>query len=248
MTRQTQKSEEVYRVEQMRNVLGGTPAGTLEPGDEPDVCVLSGERRIGIEVTEIHQDAKPGHAPRRLQESERAQVTARAGALAQASAMPIVNVAVHFNDSVPVRKEDRDTIVNELIELVSKNLPDGDGSVTVEVWQQADNALPWIRSVRLFRAAFLTRHHWSAPSSGWVQMDFIPELQRIIEVKNSKHDRYRQHCDECWLLIVASGGRPSGLFEPSAETKNHLYHSLFKKTFFMETFGGALIELTTTAV
>jgi hypothetical protein len=32
MTRQTQESEEVYRVEQMRNALGGTPVGTLEPG------------------------------------------------------------------------------------------------------------------------------------------------------------------------------------------------------------------------
>jgi hypothetical protein len=66
-----------------------------------------------------------------------------------------------------------------------------------------------------------------------VQMDFIPQLQRTINEKNSKHGRYRQRCDECWLLIVASGGRPSGLFEPSAETKNHLYQSLFERTFFM---------------
>ena len=78
-------------------------------------------------------------------------------------------------------------------------------------------------------------------------MDFIPELQRIIDEKNSKQGRYRQRCDECWLLIVASGGRPSGLFEPSAETKNHLYHSLFERTYFIEAFSGAVIELTTTA-
>jgi hypothetical protein len=112
MTRQTQKSEEVYRVEQMRNALGGAPVGTLEPWDEPDVCVLTSERRIGIEVTELHQDAIFGHAPRRLQESERAQITARARALAEASGMPVVNVAVHFNDSVPVSKTDRDTIAS----------------------------------------------------------------------------------------------------------------------------------------
>jgi hypothetical protein len=247
MTRQTQKSEEVYRVEQMRNALGGAPVGTLEPWDEPDVCVLTSERRIGIEVTELHQDAIFGHAPRRLQESERAQITARARALAEASGMPVVNVAVHFNDSVPVSKTDRDTIASGLIELVSKNLPNSDASVTVEVWREPNNPLPWIRSVRLFRADFLTKHHWSVPDSGWVQMDFIPQLQRTINEKNSKHGRYRQRCDECWLLIVASGGRPSGLFEPSAETKNHLYQSLFERTFFMEAFGGALVELTTTA-
>jgi len=123
MTRQTQKNEEVYRVEQMRNALNGTPVGTLESGDEPDVRILTDERRIGIEVTELHQDATPGHAPRRLQESERAVIVAHARALAEVSAMPVVNVAVHFNDSLPVRKADRDTIANGLVELVSKNLP-----------------------------------------------------------------------------------------------------------------------------
>lgn len=245
MTRQTQKSEEVYRVQQMRNALGGAPVGTLEPGDEPDVCVRTSEHRIGIEVTELHQDATLGHAPGRLQENERAQLTARAGALAEASGMPVVNVAVHFNDSVPVIKADRDTIANGLIELVSNNLPNGDAPVTIAVSRESNNSLPWIRSVRLFRADFLTKHHWSVPDSGWVQMDFIPELQRTISAKNSRYGRYRQRCDECWLLIVASGGRPSGLFEPSAETKNHQYQSLFERTYFMEAFSGALIELTT---
>jgi hypothetical protein len=247
MTRQAQKSEEVYRVEQMRNALGGTPVGALEPGDEPDVCILTGERRIGIEITELHQDAAPGHAPRRLQESERAQIAARARVSAEALAMPVVDVAVHFNEAVPVSKAVRDMIANGLVELVSKNLPNSGASVTVEVWRQANKPLPWIRSVRLFRADFLTKHHWSVPDSGWVQMDFISELQRTIDEKNSKYGRYRQRCDECWLLIVTSGGRPSGLFEPSAETKNHFYHSLFERTFFMEAFGGALVELTTTA-
>ena len=40
--------------------------------------------------------------------------------------MPVVNVAVHFNDSVPVIKADRDTIANGLFELVSQNLPISD--------------------------------------------------------------------------------------------------------------------------
>jgi hypothetical protein len=148
---------------------------------------------------------------------------------------------------VPVIKADRDTIANGLFELVSKNLPISDAPLILEVWRQPNHPLPWIRSVRLFRTAFLTKHHWSVPDSGWVQMDFIPELQRTINEKNRKHARYRQRCDECWLLIVASGGRPSGLFEPSAETKNHLYQSLFERTFFMEAFGGTLVELTTRA-
>ena len=73
------------------------------------------------------------------------------------------------------------------------------------------------------------------------------QLQAAIDAKNSRHAHYTQHCDECWLLIVASGGRPSGLFEASDDTGSHEYRSLFARTFFMEAFSGVLLELSTTA-
>jgi len=78
-------------------------------------------------------------------------------------------------------------------------------------------------------------------------MDPVPELQRAIDDKNSRHARYRQHCDECRALIIASGGRPSGLFEPSDVTRNYVYSSSFARTFSVEAFGGMVLELNTTA-
>ena len=219
----------------------------MQPADEPDVCILTGGHRTGIEVTELHQHPGPSEGPRRLQESERAGILVRARGLAEASGMPVVDVSVHFRDSVAISKADRETISSGLVGLVSENLPPVDGSIVLELWRQPRNPLPWIRTVRVFRAAVLTKHHWAAPDSGWVQMDFVPELQHAIDEKNSRHARYRQQCDECWLLIVASGGRPSGLFEPSSETRNHVYSSSFAKTFFMEAFSGRLVELTTVA-
>ena len=65
--------------------------------------------------------------------------------------------------------------------------------------------------------------------------------------KNRRHATYRHRCDECWLLIAANGGKPSGLFEPSEETKRHIYRSSFAKTLFMEIFDQELIELNTEA-
>jgi hypothetical protein len=105
-----------------------------------------------------------------------------------------------------------------------------------------------ITGSKICKGYFLTapKHHWSVTESGWVKMDFVAELQRTIDDKNSKYGVYRKRCDECWLLIVASGGRPSGLFEPSVETKSHVYRSQFERTFFMEAFGGTVVELTTT--
>ena len=246
MTRQNQKLEEIHFVELMRQALGGVPTGRIEPAEEPDVCVVGNGYRTGIEVTELHQRPDPGGTSRRLQESERSIIVRRAQALAESSAMPVVDVAVHFNELVPIAKAHRDVIVNALVDLVSRHMPTIDASVIVEPWRQPSYQLRCVRTVRLYRAAILTRHHWSAPDSGWVQMDFVPELQHLIDEKNSRYARYRQHCDECWLLIVASGGRPSGLFEPSDQTRNHVFRSSFAKTFFMEAFSGTLIQLNVT--
>lgn len=247
MTRQSQKHEEMRLVEQMREALGGVPAGQVEPADGPDVFVTAGGRSIGVEVTELHQRSAAGNSLRRLQESERAGIVAQARALAEASAMPVVDVAVHFNDSVSITKSDRERLVNGLVNIVRTHLPNSEAPLTVELWRNPSVGLPWIRTVRLFRASFLTKHHWAVPASGWVQMEFRAELQVVIDEKNLRHARYSQHCDECWLLVVASGGRPSGLFDPSEETRSHVYRSLFARTFFMEAFSGRLIELTTTA-
>jgi hypothetical protein len=159
--------------------------------------------------------------------------------------MPPLDVAVHFSDRLAVRKPDRDVAAQSLVALVSENIP-GDGeSVTIELWRQRRVSLPEVRLVRIFRASVLTKHHWSVPDSGWVQQDFVQELQEAMDEKNLRHATYRRRCDECWLLITASGGRPSGLFQPSFETRTHLYRSLFAKTFFMEVFGENLVELRT---
>lgn len=246
MTRTNQKTEEMRLVEQMRQLLGGAPAGHVEPGDEPDVFVVLGQHRTGIEVTELHQHSRPGEGPRRRQESERWGIVRRAQELAAASGMPIVDVAVHFNDSKPIAKGDREALVKGLLDVVSDHMPDIGGSVVQELWRLG-NPLPPVRTIRIYRAEVLTRHHWAVPDSGWVQMDFIPELQSAIDGKNVRHPRYQRHCDECWLLIVASGGRPSGLFEASEATRSHVYRSSFSKTLFMEAFGGVLVELHTAA-
>jgi hypothetical protein len=174
-------------------------------------------------------------------------MVATAGALAQSASIPPLDVAVHFTDRVGVGKRNRDVAARSLLALVSENVPDVGQSVTIEMWRRPSDALPGVRLVRVFRHEVLTKHHWAVPDAGWVQSDFVRELQQAIDDKNRQHASYRRRCDECWLLITASGGKPSGLFEPSDETKNHIYGSSFAKTFFLEVFGRMLIELNTMA-
>jgi hypothetical protein len=231
----------------MRSALGGVPSGQLVPYEEPDICIVADNYRTGVEVTELHQSPESGRGPRRIQESERVGALAQARALAERTGLPVVDVAVHFSESVPIAKSDRGAIAEGLVEVVTASMPAVNSSVVLDLWRNAENSLPWIRTVRLFRADVLTTHHWASPGSGWVQLDFIDELQAAIEDKNARFTTYRRHCDECWLLVVASGSRPSGLFDPSDATRAHSYRSQFARTLFMEAFSGTLVELKTVA-
>lgn len=246
MTRPTRKHEEIYRVGQLQRALAGRLAGTIERAEEPDVIVIGQTGRIGIEVTELHQHSEKGRGSARQQESERAGIVRRACEIAAGWSVPIVDVAVHFNDSQEIAKKDREEVASAIVKLVSEHMPASESSYSLQLWREGYK-VPWIRAIRIYRTKILTKHHWWSSESGWVQMDFIQELQEAIDEKNVKHARYRERCDECWLLVTASGGRPSGFFELSAGTQSHVYCSAFAKTFFLDVFGDEVVELSTTS-
>src|SRR5262245_20183671 len=104
MTRANQKIEEMRRVEQLRQRLGGNPPGLVEPADGPDVLVVMSGHRTGIEVTELHQQPTLRGGHRRIQESEWKNIARGARESAESLRVPIVSVAVHFNDSVRISK------------------------------------------------------------------------------------------------------------------------------------------------
>jgi hypothetical protein len=90
----------------------------------------------------------------------------------------------------------------------------------------------------------LSTEDWSAPAAGWVQSDCIDLIQSRLDAKEIEYPDYRKACDECWLLISASGFHPSSLFSPSRETLEHRYKTSFEKVFLMECFSGSLKELS----
>jgi len=245
MTRNAQQRDELRSVEQMRSLLSDFPNGTLDHRGEPDVWIVGTDRCIGVEVTELYRQPQPGKVPRRLLESEWGEVVVRARLFAEVANVPVVYVAVHFNENMPIRKPDRDSVARALADIVSRNVPALDRSVEIQPWQEHNEVLRCVNTLGIHRFAMMTRHFWSVPDGGWVQLDFAAELQQAIDRKNALYTEYMQRCDECWLLVTASGGRASGLFEASDDTRLHVYQSRFSRTFFLEVFGGKLAKLKT---
>lgn len=242
-TMKEKKRRELTHVSRLRQHFPDFPPGTIEPFEEPDALVRARSTIIGIEVTELHQEDQEGSPPRRGQEAERESIVRTARQLAEAGGVPIVDVHVHFSPHVSVAKRERRALARELAAAVSDNVPaEGETNVLENRFGLGPLA-ECFHVVRIYRSRVLTQHHWSVPDAGYVQADFASELQAAINQKVPSYDRYRTHCNACWLLVVASGQHPSSFFQASESTRTHRYASRFDRTIFMEGISGKCVEL-----
>lgn len=242
MTTLAQKSTELRQVARLQTVLGDLLPGTIDRNptqERPDVLVVS-DRTVGIEVVELV--LVDGGLSQRKLESDRAWTVDYAKELALATGVPPINVRVYFDEKWNSTKSERIEVATALAGLVANHLPELDDSHHTTPWDCGLN-LPCIRSVRMYRWSGHTKQCWHSAESGWAIEDCIQEIQKAIDEKNPKHAEYRKQCDECWLLLVASGDAQSGMFDPSLAARTHKYRSEFTKTCFLEDFTGEVIEL-----
>ena len=66
------------------------------------------------------------------------------------------------------------------------------------------------------------------------------ELQSLIDGKNKKYDKYKQKCDECYLLVVSSGG----FVDFTDKIKSHKFKSAFRGIYLLDLgFGSKATKL-----
>lgn len=66
-----------------------------------------------------------------------------------------------------------------------------------------------------------------------------------ISKKANLLSTYLNACDECWLLLVADGLRPSGKFDFGQHFCAHVFVSPFARTYVLDFGKGKLRPLTT---
>lgn len=241
-----QEQREKWYLSRFREAFPDFPKGEVQRGTPPapDFLIKSDAGgTVGIEVTQLYQSETSGSS-RRMQESEQMGVVAAARRQAEEAGVTPVDVAVYFAVHPPITKAARATVSSGIAKLVSKHLPMPEETVTLD--NRSHGEFPdCIAGIRISRFSALTRHHWSVPAAGYVQSDFVEELQARIAEKANRHRVYRRASERCWLLVVADGFGPASLFEASSATRSHMYESPFECTFFLEAFSARWFELRT---
>jgi hypothetical protein len=207
--------------------------------DRPNLFSVSSSPEFSAVTTPIHH-------PPKSQDSERDLVAERAQAIAEDRGISPVLADVYFDSRLTIGKRDRASIAEQLVDLVSANMPALDEHQSLENRHPMTSKFPpQVEAVSVWRFKSLTSHLWQVGDAGIVTEDFAAHLQQLITDKNAKVSDYRTNCDECWLAIVADWRGPSGFFEISDKMSGESYLTDFDRVYFVEGYSGRVVALNT---
>lgn len=240
------KDRELHYLQILREKLGDFPEGAVVPDEEPDFLISTREGPLGIEVRQIFKsdDNRP---PRQATESEARCIVAQAQETAVNRDLPGLAVAVTFSPYTSLKKSARSQHAASLFEAIAKHMPEEGRTIR----SGHDLDLPWkdlpkfVSQLRIFRPPEPCAHFWRVHGGGWVQTDCVDLLTEAIDAKNKLLSAYLDKCSRCWLVLAAEGFDDSNLIQPAQESAQHIYHSLFDRTFYLEVFSRNVVELRT---
>ena len=242
----TKKQIERQYLDVLRCSINDFPSGSIKPTERPDFLVGSAKPVLGIEITRIFSRGDTDSLPPQSQDSERDIVAERAQTIAEDRGISPVLADVYFDSTITIGKRDRASIAEQLVDLVSANMPALHEHQSLENRHPMTSKFPpQVKAVSVWRFKSLTSHLWQVGDAGIVTEDFASHLQQLITDKNAKVPDYRTNCDECWLAIVADWRGPSGFFEISDKMSGESYLTDFDRVYFVEGYSGRVVALNT---
>ncbi|MDH4201731.1 MAG: hypothetical protein OEV87_02425 [Phycisphaerae bacterium] len=228
MSNQSKKIIEKIHFEYFKERCEGFPSGKIDrDGESPVFIIEYKEGKLGVEHTRLFKE--DGH-PNALQTIEgfRREIVRHAKELCEKDVSPLlVNVWFTFNQKVPKnRKSEIERIGGNIAELVRRWNKENPS-------KEYENLKPHLEVSEIFQM-FIARspkHYWSMEGCAVEQKCSIEKLQKCIDEKNARYEKYLERCNECWLLIVVDVFKNSQSLVPNL---THRYESKFKRVFCLD--------------
>lgn len=240
----TKKQVERWQLDRFASLFSSFPLGTIEKSEEPDFVVLTPERRVGIELTDLYRETPEGAVPQQAQESLRDRIAKTAGRKYAELGLPPLHVSVHFNPQHMPLKQDVERISTMIANLVAKNVPPPGSSFREDYdWVNRDYFPEEVIHVGAWNLPGADAPFFTSPSASFVPSLEPGDIERALDLKEPKLARYRQRCDELWLLVSCDGGQLSTFFEHEDDVVERTYRSGFNRAFLLRHVAGKLHEL-----
>lgn len=183
--------------------------------EAPDIVISDSRIRIGIEVTEVTRTFDEMGRESNRTEREQNRLVAKANELFEQKCKLPVWVSVFFSGA-PVLKADSPQIAEWLSTLVFQNLPEIGSSFHWDSrFTDPKESYPTsVSAVSVNRPNGMFRSNWHVPRGAWPESGIGEAFDSIINKKQGKLQSYLQHCDQCYLLLVADWNTSASAFDP----------------------------------
>jgi hypothetical protein len=205
--------------------------------ERPDFLVRCGDRLVGLEIAELQIDRGRklfGGSALQSELSLQESVVSRARVLYSETGSKPINAQVYFRSSPgqslsSVRRGD---LAQALAHALTQ--------MSLEPMQQsrldADSVPPVPDPISFVYVRGLPADitpRWQVVSPGWSKAFEASDVASLISSKNALIHEYRRTVVENWLLVVADGRKPPGMFRTHGEDHIDLPVSEFDRTFFL---------------
>jgi hypothetical protein len=208
-----------------------------EVKEQPDFLIRYQGRIVGVEIAELQVDRDKGQSKGSMLQTENSlqqAVVSRAQQLYFAAKNRPVNIQVYFRSGPRQSLQffNRRDLAEKIANILSR--------VTVGVSDQcrldlySDPAVPLPVAfiyVRGLPSGISPR--WQVIAPGWSKEFNSYDVESIMAEKNALISQYRKTVAKNWLLIVADGGNPQGMFRPPKHDCTCLPVSNFDRTFLL---------------
>lgn len=234
--------EEEKEIELFLNKYREDLVPLLSFNESPDGRIhLQNDDVIGIEHTRIFQPKPDKNIIVQQQESIRNDIVETAyKKYNDLDDQPHLNVVMGFEDyywinipSKTFKKSDIDRISDEVIEFIKDRIPN-DGETSDYHLFQGDKIPKGLLSLTIYRPEDEDYRRWRRHSGGVVPPVQSNHIQDAIDPKNKKVERYRENCNEIWLLLVINNIKYERSIIYEQSILEYKYETDFDKTFLFE--------------
>jgi hypothetical protein len=208
---------------------------TRDERERPDFLIRYQGRIVGVEIAEVQLDRNDGlNKGSSLQRelSLQQSVVSRAQELYFAVNSQPINVKVCFSSRKSLQAFNRNA--------VAQAIADGLRDIVLAPFERcrldrfSDRPIPApVSSVHVLGLPDGITPRWQVVSVGWTNTFCSSDVAPLLKKKNSLIHQYQENVSENWLLIVADGRNPAGMFEPPCKDYADLPASKFDRTFML---------------
>lgn len=236
MSRKYQQYREKAHLLAFKESIKIFPEGEIINDERPDFLIKNEQHITGIELTELFHEPRKDGTVLQARENYIFQILNEATQLYNSLNLSSVNVHAIFSVHAKLGKRKVDRLVEQLVDIVKKNIPFENKAYTTIRRASSDNILPSeLSMVKVVRLNGIENSTFYPTGIGGA----IPEIptkyiEDAISSKNEKVEEYRNRCDKIWLLLVVDGFLPSSWFEVKGPALEKTYSTNFDKTFIFD--------------